>query len=70
MTPKDPFLEVTFWDKFWRPIRSRVLLFTLENREKLPKDRIGHPLTCVYPDVCLGIAHVSGKALLPGQGVW
>ena len=23
---------------------------------------IGHPQTCVYPDVCLGIAHVSGKA--------
>ena len=22
----------------------------------------GHPQTCVYPDVCLGIAHVSGKA--------
>ena len=30
----------------------------------------GHPQTCVYPDVCLGIAHVSGKAPLPGQGVW
>ena len=29
---------------------------------------IGHPQTCVYPDVCLGIAHVSGKAPLPGQG--
>ena len=28
MTPKDPFLEETFWDKFWRPIRSRALLFT------------------------------------------
>ena len=28
------------------------------------------PQTCVYPDVCLGIAHVSGKAPLPGQGVW
>ena len=28
MTPKDPFLEWTFWDKFWRPIRSRALLFT------------------------------------------
>ena len=27
MTPKDPFLEGTFWDKFWRPIRSRELLF-------------------------------------------
>ena len=22
MTPKDPFLEGTFWNKFWRPIRS------------------------------------------------
>ena len=31
MTPKDPFLEGTFWDKFWRPIRSRALLFTPEN---------------------------------------
>ena len=28
MTPKDPYLEGTFWDKFWRPIRSRALLFT------------------------------------------
>ena len=28
MTPKDPFLEGTLWDKFWRPIRSRALLFT------------------------------------------
>ena len=28
MTPKDPFLEGTFWDRFWRPIRSRALLFT------------------------------------------
>ena len=30
MTPKDPFLEGTFWEKFWRPLRSRVLLFTPE----------------------------------------
>ena len=30
---------------------------------------IGHPQTCVYPDVCLGIAHVSGKVPLPGQGI-
>ena len=30
MTPKDPFLEGTFWDEFWRPIRSRALLFTPE----------------------------------------
>ena len=30
----------------------------------------GHPQTCVYPDVCLGIAHVSGKVPLSGQGVW
>ena len=28
------------------------------------------PQTCVCPDVCLGIAHVSGKVPLPGQGVW
>ena len=26
----------------------------------------GHPQTCVYPDVCLGIAHVSGNAPLSG----
>ena len=26
--------------------------------------------SCVYPDVCLGIAHVSGKVPLSGQGVW
>ena len=31
MTPKDTFLEGTFWDKFWRPIRSRALLFTPDN---------------------------------------
>ena len=30
MTPKDLFLEGTFWDKFWRPIRSRALWFTPE----------------------------------------
>ena len=30
MTPKDLFLEGTFWAKFWRPIRSRALLFTPE----------------------------------------
>ena len=29
---------------------------------------LGHPQTCVYPDVCLGIAHVSGKVPLSGQG--
>ena len=34
MTPKDPFLEGTFWDKFWRPIRSRALLFTPEIQVK------------------------------------
>ena len=35
MTPNDPFLEGTFWDKFWRPIRSRELLFTPENFPKV-----------------------------------
>ena len=30
----------------------------------------GHPQTCAYPDVCLGIAHVSGKVPLSGQRVW
>ena len=32
MTPKDPFLKGTFWGKFWRPLRSRALLFTPELR--------------------------------------
>ena len=36
MTPKDPFLEGTFWDKFWRPIRSRALLFTPDSLLKIP----------------------------------
>ena len=31
--------------------------------------KIGHPQTCVYPDVCLGIAHVSGKVPFSGQGL-
>ena len=31
---------------------------------------IGHPQTCVYPDVCLGLAHVSDKDPLSGQRVW
>ena len=30
----------------------------------------GRPQTCVYPNVCLGIGKVSGKAILLGQGVW
>ena len=30
---------------------------------------IGRPQTCVCPDVCLGIVHVSGNAPLSGQGV-
>ena len=34
MTPKNPFLEGTFWDKFSRPIRSRALLFTPERIAK------------------------------------
>ena len=39
MTPKDHFLEGTFWDKFWRPIRYRALLFTPEiSSEIFPSD--------------------------------
>ena len=38
MTPKDPFLEGTFWDKFWRPIRSRALLFTPEYYRSIQHD--------------------------------
>ena len=47
MTPKDPFLEWTFWDKFWRPIRSRALLFTPDKKSskiigsKLAKLKLG-----------------------------
>ena len=29
-------------------------------------DSFGHPQTCVYPDVCLGIDRVSGKAPCSG----
>ena len=40
-------------------------------KARAPKtDSVGHPQTCDDPDVCLGIAHVSGKAPLSGQGVW
>ena len=31
---------------------------------------VGHPQTCVYPDVCLRTDIVSGKLPLPGQGIW
>ena len=50
---KPPFYETTLLSRsdFWR--FSPILYF-------------GHPKTCVYPDVCLGIAPVSGKAPLPG----
>ena len=41
MTPKDPFLQGTFWDKLWRPIRSRALLFT-------PEIPVGHGEVRVY----------------------
>ena len=39
MTPKDPFLDGTFWDKFWRPIRSRALLFTPDKFSKFPCEK-------------------------------
>ena len=38
MTPKDPFLEGTFWDKFWRPIRSRALLSAKTKRGRREGD--------------------------------
>ena len=65
MTPKDPFLEGTFWDKFWRPIRSRALLFTPEfvspRLDSLEVSRSHDVLTlvplaspyCVLPRDCL-----------------
>ena len=49
-----------------RPPRKTHLLHPICDS---PVAHFGHPQTCVYPDVCLGIAHVSGKVLLPGQGV-
>ena len=45
MTPKDPFSEGTFWDKFWRPIRSRALLFTPEKRPGEKGAPRNHPET-------------------------
>ena len=42
MTPKDPFLEGTFWDKFWRPIRSRALLSTPESFRKYQGKPLKH----------------------------
>ena len=41
MTPTNPFLEGTFWDKFWRPIRSRALLFTPESQDSPEAARNG-----------------------------
>ena len=51
------------------PVSSRLHLKTIRFDRRLGV-AIGHPQTCVYPDVCLGIAHVSGKVPLSGQGVW
>ena len=55
MTPKDPFLEGTFWDKFWRPIRSRALLFTPEERFRrfrfpVPVRFLSHPGILGFPE--------------------
>ena len=54
MTPKDPFLEGTFWDKFWRPLRSRALLFTPEFCCFLPVDQgsklLGCPMFASYKE--------------------
>ena len=47
MTHKDPFLEGTFWDKFWRPIRSRALLFTPDRCKTglhMVQETLGRPL--------------------------
>ena len=53
MTPKDPFLEGTFWDKFWRPIRSRALFFTPERckcaKEKKLRNWNQHIKDATYP---------------------
>ena len=46
-----------------RPERGYIRIFSWNAN-------LGHPQTCVYPDVCLGIAHVSGKGALSEQGVW
>ena len=46
-------------------MQDRILKTSTKSAEN-----VRAPLTCVYPDVCLGIAHVSGKVPLSGQGVW
>ena len=41
--PKAPLLEGTFGDKFWRPLRSRALLFTPDRQSprKIPSEWVG-----------------------------
>ena len=68
MTPKDPFLEGTFWDKFLRPIRSRALLFTPEllrktrggsGKKKAHKHKFFCPVGLgTTPGVCRGFRRV------------
>ena len=57
--------------------KTRISVFFLqEKKTSMPiKFRVlvgggifGHPQTGVYPDVCLGIAHVSGKGLYQIHG--
>ena len=61
MTPKDLFLEGTFWDKIWRPIRSRALLFTPEEWSWHERDLFGATSNDLAKDApkflpkCLGL---------------
>ena len=58
MTLKDPFLEGTFWDKFWRPIRSRALLFTPD--ETLLRNSTLETVFRLFPKIRNGQSPVGG----------
>ena len=60
MTPQDSFLEGTFWDKFWRPIRSRALLFTPE-KPPFYETALLFPLDFGPPLRCFSLLHVRQK---------
>ena len=62
---QNPLLAVIFGYKKEPTALCNKTGKSLPPQKKDFPDSIGHPQTCVYPDVCLGIAHV-----LPGQGVW
>ena len=66
-------VAVLYWEVHRvHQIMSGALSYTTNSRHHWTEvvSIFGHPQTCVYPGVCLGIAHVSGKVPLSGQGVW